>query len=164
MKRLILVSMAMALCATSFAQKSDIVKTGINLGPLPAVAFDADKGFQYGALLNIYNYGDGSNYPNYDSKWYFEASFFTKGSQLYTVSYDNKVLIPGVRWSSTLTAAVDKAFDFYGFNGYMSYFDYDRIAEGKANKSVQDPAKFISRLFTGQPAYRFSARPTSSAT
>ena len=147
MKRLILVSMAMALCATSFAQKSDIVKTGINLGPLPAVAFDADKGFQYGALLNIYNYGDGSNYPNYDSKWYFEASFFTKGSQLYTVSYDNKVLIPGVRWSSTLTAAVDKAFDFYGFNGYMSYFDYDRIAEGKANKTVQDPAKFIFTPF-----------------
>lgn len=147
MKKFILAILAAVLCTAAFAQKSDIVKTGINLGPLPAVAFDADKGFQYGALLNVYDYGDGSNYPNYDSKWYFETSFFTKGSQLYTVSYDNKVLIPGVRWSSTVTAAIDKAFDFYGFNGYMSYYDYERIAVGKENKTVQDPSKYLYTPF-----------------
>jgi len=151
MKKLILVISAVFFCAAAFAQKADIVKTGINLGPLPAIAFDADKGFQYGALLNIYDYGDGTNYPNYNSKWYLEASFFTKGSQLYTLSYDNKELIPGIRWSSTLTATVDKAFDFYGFNGYMSYYDYDRIAVGNENKTVQDPSKY---LFT--PFYRVS--------
>ena len=147
MKKFIFAILAAVLCTAAFAQKSDIVKTGINLGPLPAVAFDADKGFQYGALLNIYDYGDGSNYPNYDSKWYIETSFFTKGSQLYTLSYDNKVLIPGVRWSSTVTAAIDKAFDFYGFNGYMSYYDYDRVAMGKENKTVQDPARFLYTPF-----------------
>ena len=151
MKKLILTVSALFFCAAAFAQKADIVKTGINLGPLPAVAFDADKGFQYGALLNIYDYGDGSNYPNYNSKLYLEASFFTKGSQLYTLSYDNKELIPGIRWSSTVTATVDKAFDFYGFNGYMSYYDYDRIAVGNENKTAQDPSKY---LFT--PFYRVS--------
>jgi hypothetical protein len=147
MKRLILILLAAVLSSAAFAQKSEIVKTGINIGPLPAVAFDADKGFQYGAILNIYDYGDGSNYPNYDSKWYLEASFFTKGSQLYTVSYDNKELIPGVRWSSTVTTSVDKAFDFYGFNGYMSYYDYERIAVGKENKTVQDPSKYLYSPF-----------------
>ena len=151
MKKLTLTVSALLFFAAAFAQKADIVKTGINLGPLPAIAFDADKGFQYGALLNIYDYGDGTNYPNYNSKWYLEASFFTKGSQLYTLSYDNKVLIPGIRWSSTVTATVDKAFDFYGFNGYMSYYDYDRIAVGNENKTVQDPSKY---LFT--PFYRVS--------
>ena len=151
MKKLTLTVSALFFFAAAFAQKADIVKTGINLGPLPAIAFDADKGFQYGALLNIYDYGDGTNYPNYNSKWYLEASFFTKGSQLYTLSYDNKVLIPGIRWSSTVTATVEKAFDFYGFNGYMSYYDYDRIAVGNENKTVQDPSKY---LFT--PFYRVS--------
>ena len=151
MKKPILTVSALFFFAAAFAQKADIVKTGINLGPLPAIAFDADKGFQYGALLNIYDYGDGTNYPNYNSKWYLEASFFTKGSQLYTLSYDNKVLIPGIRWSSTVTTTVDKAFDFYGFNGYMSYYDYDRIAVGNENKTVQDPSKY---LFT--PFYRVS--------
>ena len=33
------------------ASKKEIVKTGYNFGPLPAIAFDADKGFQLGALL-----------------------------------------------------------------------------------------------------------------
>lgn len=147
MKRTIISILLAALCLVSYAQKADIVKTGINLGPLPAVAFDADKGFQYGALLNIYDYGDGSNYPNYNSRWYLEASFFTKGSQLYTVTYDNKEQIPGVRWSSTVTTSIDKAFDFYGFNGYMSYYDYERIAVGKENKTVQDPSKYMYTPF-----------------
>ena len=77
--------------------KKEIIKTGFNFGPLPVVAFDADKGLQLGALLNIYDFGDGSLYPNTRQKLYLEASFFTKGSQLFVISYDNKFLIPGVR-------------------------------------------------------------------
>lgn len=116
---------------TTTKSKKEIVKTGYNFGPLPAVAFDADKGFQLGALLNIYDFGDGSTYPNTRQQWYLEASFFTKGSQQYIVSYDNRFLIPGVRWSSSLTIYNDKAMDFYGFNGYMSYFDHEKVAAGK---------------------------------
>ena len=114
------------------AQPKEIIKTGLNYGPLPAVAFDADKGFQMGALLNIYNFGDGATYPNPYSQWYFEASFFTKGSQLFVISYDNKTLIPGVRWSSNFTLTNDKAMDFYGFNGYMAYYDYQKVRDGKS--------------------------------
>ena len=110
-------ALMLLLSQAAQAQKSENVKTGINLGPLPAIAFDADKGFQYGALLNVFNFGDGSNYPNYNSKLYLEASLFTKGSQLYVISYDDKTLIPGVRWSSAIFATVDKAMDFLGFNG-----------------------------------------------
>jgi len=103
--------------------KGDIVKTGLSFGPLPVVAFDNDKGFQYGALLNIYNFGDGSWYPIPKSQWYFELSRFTKGSQLYVISYDNRTLIPGVRLSTALQVTKDKALDFYGFNGYESFYD-----------------------------------------
>lgn len=147
MKKILITLSVMLLALSANAQKKDIVKTGLNFGPLPAIAFDADKGFQYGAILNIYNYGDGSNYPNYDSKLYLEASFFTKGSQLYTVNFDNKTLIPNVRWSTAMSLAVDKALDFYGFNGYASYYDHERIALGKNNKVTQDPANFIYSPF-----------------
>ena len=130
--------------------KKEIVKTGYNFGPLPAVAFDADKGFQLGALLNIYDFGDGSTYPNTRQQWYLEASFFTKGSQQYIVSYDNRFLIPGVRWSSSLTLYNDKAMDFYGYNGYMSYFDFEKVAAGKdkSNKEmyIYTPKYRINRL------------------
>lgn len=135
---------------TTTKSKKEIVKTGYNFGPLPAVAFDADKGFQLGALLNIYDFGDGSTYPNTRQQWYLEASFFTKGSQQYIVSYDNRFLIPGVRWSSSLTIYNDKAMDFYGFNGYMSYFDHEKVAAGKdkGNKDmyIYTPKYRINRL------------------
>lgn len=118
------------------ASKKEIVKTGYNFGPLPAIAFDADKGFQLGALLNIYDFGDGSTYPNPRQQWYFEASFFTKGSQLYVISYDNKFSIPGVRFSTALVATNDKALDFYGFNGYMSFYDHQAVYDGKHNDNM----------------------------
>ena len=141
---------ASLMAVGAFAQQSDdkalkesatskeIIKTGLNYGPLPAVAFDADKGFQLGALLNIYDFGDGGTYPNPYSQWYFEASFFTKGSQLFVISYDNKTLIPGVRWSSNFTLTNDKAMDFYGFNGYMAHYDYQKVVDGNndANKEA----------------------------
>lgn len=130
--------------------KSEIIKTGLNFGPLPAVAFDADKGFQLGALLNIYNYGDGSTYPNPMSHWYMEASWFTKGSMQIIFWYDNKTLIPGVRWSSAVTFTNDKAMDFYGFNGYMSHYDAEMVALGKDKKNhdnfIYTPKYRLQRL------------------
>ena len=132
------------------ADNNEIIKTGYNFGPLPAVAFDADKGFQLGALLNIYDFGDGSTYPNPRQQWYFEASFFTKGSQLFVVSYDNRFSIPGVRLSSTFTLTNDKAMDFYGFNGYMSYYDHEKVAAGKDKKNqesyIYTPKYRVNRL------------------
>ena len=124
------------------SEKKEIVKKGFNFGPLPAVAFDADKGFQLGALLNIFDFGDGSTYPNPRQKLYLEASFFTKGSQLFVINYDNKFLIPGVRWSSTIALTNDKAMDFYGFNGYISSYDYERVAKGK-DKNNKDADAYI---------------------
>ena len=113
-------------------EKQEIVKTGLNFGPIPAVAFDADKGLQLGAVLQIFNYGDGHNYPNYDSKVYLEFSYFTKGSRLLQVKYDNKSLMPGIRWSSAVRIDMDTAYDFYGYNGYRSYYNYPMVQSGKA--------------------------------
>ena len=123
---------------SSKINKKEIVKKGLNFGPLPIVAFDADKGFQLGALLNIFDFGDGSEYPNTRQKLYFEASFFTKGSQLFVINYDNKFLIPGIRWATTATLTNDKAMDFYGFNGYMSHYDHEMIALGKDKENEQN--------------------------
>lgn len=147
---LLLLAMMTFAVAAQAQEDKEIIKTGYNFGPLPAVAFDADKGFQLGALLNIYDFGDGSTYPNTRQQWYFEASFFTKGSQLFVVSYDNRFLIPGVRWSSTFTLTNDKAMDFYGFNGYMSYYDHEKVALGKDKNNHNDyiytPKYRVNRL------------------
>lgn len=117
----------------TYNEKGEIIKTGINLGPLPVVAFDADRGFQFGALMNIYNFGNGKNYPNPNAQWYFEASAYVKearvGSYLFRAEYDNKTLIPGVRMSVCAGYYKDEALDFYGFNGYQSNYDMGLIGK-----------------------------------
>ena len=117
----------------TYNEKGEIIKTGINLGPLPVVAFDADRGFQFGALMNIYDFGNGKNYPNPNSQWYIEASAYVKeskiGSYKFILNYDNKTLIPGVRMSICTGYYKDAALDFYGFNGYESNYDMKLIGE-----------------------------------
>lgn len=136
MKRFIFVAVALCAASLSFAQeKKDIVKTGWNIGPLPAVAYDADKGLQLGAIVQLFDYGDGHNYPNYDNKIYMELSYYTKGSWLIQTMYDAKELIPGVRWTTAAIVALDKGMDFFGYNGYGSYYDYASVAAGKSGES-----------------------------
>lgn len=135
MKKYIIAALALCISFSALAQKKDIVKTGWNLGPLPAVAYDADKGLQLGAILQLFDYGNGQNYPNYNNKIYLELSYFTKGSWLIQTMYDAKELIPGVRWTTAAIVALDKGMDFFGFNGYQSFYDYQKIADGKSGAS-----------------------------
>lgn len=113
----------------TYNEKGEIIKTGLNFGPLPVVAFDADKGFEFGALLNIFNFGDGKTYPEPKSQWYIEASAYVKrgkiGTQQYVVSYDNKHLTKNynLRMCAAANILVNTALDFYGFNGYESHYD-----------------------------------------
>lgn len=108
-------------------EKKDIVKKGISFGPLPVIAFDQDRGLQYGALLNLYDFGNGSTYPQPRQQWYIEASAYTKGGQKYVVTYDTRHLIPYVRMSLAANVMIEKALDFYGFNGYQSFYDFDSV-------------------------------------
>ena len=148
-----------------YNEKGEIIKTGINLGPLPVVAFDADRGFQFGALMNIYDFGDGKNYPNPNSQWYFEGSAYVKesrvGSYLFRAEYDNKTLIPGVRMSVCAGYYKDAALDFYGFNGYQSNYDMSLISNNisfdnstKAGEKLE--TKFNEKHKTPKGFYRFS--------
>ena len=149
----------------TYNENGEIIKTGINLGPLPVVAFDGDRGFQFGALMNIYNFGDGKNYPNPNAQWYFEGSAYVKegtiGSYLLRAEYDNKTLIPGVRMSVCAGYYKDAALDFYGFNGYQSVYDMDLVGKNLSfNKEVPSAAKLESKFIEKGKApkgfYRYS--------
>ena len=98
-------------------------KTGWNLGPLPAVGYNSDLGFQYGALCSFFYYGDGSVFPDYLHKFHIEASQYTKGSGMYHFLYDSKYLIPKSRLTFAATYLPNKMMSFYGFNGYVSPYE-----------------------------------------
>jgi hypothetical protein len=103
--------------------KADKIKKGWNFGGVPVIAYDSDIGFKYGALVNVFNYGDGSQYPEYRHSLYFEWSRTTKGSGINQFTYDSKYLIPGIRVSAEASYLTEQSLDFYGFNGYESYYN-----------------------------------------
>ncbi len=112
-------------------------KTGWKLGGvLPAISFDADLGFQYGVLANFYDYGDGSDYPDYHQSLYLEISRMTRGSGINRIFFDSHKLIKGVQVTADLSYLTEKALDFYGFNGYEAkYNNYWENDEDPAYKT-----------------------------
>ncbi|HQG76715.1 MAG TPA: hypothetical protein PLS58_04450 [Bacteroidales bacterium] len=126
------------LTVFSLSGQEKKVKTGWKFGgALPAVTFDSNLGFQYGALFEFFNYGDPSVYPKYYDHTYTEVSRFTKGSGIYRFMFETNHLIPGVEWMSDLSYLTDQANHFYGFNGYVSVFNKDWMdTESSAYRSA----------------------------
>ena len=126
LKSVLLLWVMLLFWSTSSAQEK--VKTGWNVGPLPAVSYNSDLGFQYGVLCDLYWFGDGSTYPEYLHKFNAEVSRYTKGSGTYHLFYDSKYLLRGLRTTIAVSYLTDRMMDFYGFNGYNSVYDNEKGA------------------------------------
>jgi outer membrane protein assembly factor BamA len=132
MKRLFTLLIITSVVMTVSAQEKK-VKTGWRFGgALPAISYDSNLGFQYGALFELFNYGNPSIYPEYYDHTYTEVSRYTKGSGVYRFMFESNHLIPGVEFISDLSYLPDLASHFYGFNGYESVFNKDWMEVGTA--------------------------------
>ena len=168
MKKFILLIFTMFFALTTFAAKKEKVqqvdslgrkiKTGWNFGALPSVGFDADLGFQGGALANVYYYGDGSQYPEYIHSIYAEAAYTTKNYGIFRVNFDSKGLIPKHRLTIDATYQPDAMCDFYGFNGYQSIYNQS-LHKWNKNPDKMDVAAYQSRAFYKykRDLFRFAA-------
>lgn len=152
--RSILTVMLLIICSyhaisaeKSSREKADSIKTGWNLGALPAISFDTDLGFQYGALVNFFDYGDGKRFPSYNHSLYFEVSRFTKGSGVYRFYYTSDQLIKNIDLSLDMTYLTDQAHDFYGFNGFESVLNKEWEDEENAGYKTRMFYKFDQRQF-----------------
>jgi outer membrane protein assembly factor BamA len=125
MKKPFLIILMTFIVLSASAQEKK-VKTGWKFGgALPAVSYDSDLGFQYGALAEFFNYGNPSVFPDFLDHTYTEISRYTKGSGIYRFMYESNHIIPGVQWISDLSYLPDLAAKFYGFNGYESVYNKD---------------------------------------
>jgi len=121
----------------------NIIKTGFSLGVLPAISYNTDMGLQYGLIVNLFNYGDGSRYPTYDRSLYIEGSMYTKGAYTARIYFDSDRLIKGVHSFIDAGFIGNQLQDFYGFNGYASRYTFsntnslwcDRIYDAEAGKA-----------------------------
>ena len=168
MKKYILLTLTALLTLSMQAAKKEKVqqvdslgrkiKTGWNFGALPSVGFDADLGFQGGALANVYYYGDGSQYPEYIHSIYAEAAYTTKNYGIFRVNFDSKGLIPKHRLTIDATYQPDAMCDFYGFNGYQSNYN-SAIHSWSSNPEKMDVDAYQSRAFYKykRDLFRFAA-------
>ena len=100
-------------------------KTGYNFGILPTISYNSDLGFQYGAAIELYNYGDGALSPNYYERYKIEYSRFTRGSGINNFSYESTKLIPGHQIFFDINYLPDSQYDFLGANGYEAVYNHE---------------------------------------
>lgn len=150
MKKIYLSFLCVCLSLGLFSQtekKAELIKKNWNFGALPTITFDTDLGFQYGALVNLFDYGDGSRYPKYNRSLYFEVSRFTKGSGINRFYFDSDRLIKGLQTSVDLSYLSDQAYDFYGFNGYDAVYQPNWIDAESGNYKTRMFYKYDRKLF-----------------
>lgn len=102
---------------------------GWDIAGVPAVNFDADEGFGYGAILELYNYGHGIQPYRYT----IQPTVFltTEGRRDYTVFFDAPAVVPG-GWRVSAFAGNEQqlAQPYYGIGNDAPY---DPNAERGAN-------------------------------
>ena len=140
MKKTFVVILIMGTCLSLVGQEKK-EKVGWKFGgALPATTYDSNLGFQYGALVEFFNYGNPSVYPDFLDHTYTEVSRFTKGSGIYRMMYESNHLIGKTYLCVDLSYLPDKAYDFYGFNGYESVFNNNWMKD-------LDDGSYRSRMF-----------------
>ncbi|KAF0236017.1 MAG: surface antigen [Prolixibacteraceae bacterium] len=132
---------------TAQDEKKQVTKNGLNFGALPTITFDTDLGFQYGALVDLYHYGDGGSYPKYNHKFYFEVSRYTKGSGINRFYYDSDKLVKGLQTTADISYLSDQSYDFFGFNGYDAVVNYEWIDDTSPSYKTRMFYKYDRKMF-----------------
>lgn len=120
-------------------QNQEPVKTGWNFGVLPALGFDSNLGLLYGGIVSMFDYGDGSRYPDYDHNLYLQLSAYTRGSMDAILFFDSYSLIPEKHFIGRLSYNRNRTYPFYGFNGAETIYNPDFETFGTTD--------FISQVF-----------------
>ena len=95
---------------------------GWEFAGLPALNFDSDEGFGYGAVVELYHYGDIGGYQPYLFTLQPTLLLSTEGRRDLTVFFDSPHLLPG-GWRVTAYAAAEKhtATPYYGIGNASEY-------------------------------------------
>ncbi|MDA1104949.1 MAG: BamA/TamA family outer membrane protein [Gemmatimonadetes bacterium] len=116
--------------ASAFLPLAAQTSTGLEVGALPAINFDADEGFGYGALAELYQYGDGTLGPYV---WSARPTVFltTEGRRDFTLFFDAPHVLPkGWRLDVFLGIEEQIATPYYGLGNATVYDELRDLEDG----------------------------------
>jgi len=88
-----------------------------SFGVIPALAFDSDLGFKYGAVVNLFDYGETKFPPHYEQYLFVKLTNTTKGTLNLQALLESETLINKAKVLAEASYLVDRKLDFFGFNG-----------------------------------------------
>lgn len=108
--------------------EAQVRQTGLEFGGVPAINYDADEGFGYGAIVELYHYGEGTRAPYL---WTLQPTVFltTEGRRDFTLFFDAPHVLPGGwRLDAYLGSAKQLATPYYGL-GNESVYAADAVSD-----------------------------------
>lgn len=121
-------SVANPLTTTDTVKKTadgDIIKTGYNVVPIPDLRYDPYVGLRMGAFVFLYDFGDGTRYPNFYGNTTFEASYGTKGATNARIRhrryYGTKIYYAEINYQNQVAAP------YFGINGFQQTYNEEFI-------------------------------------
>lgn len=129
---------ALFLILSPLTQANDTVSTKrYTFGAIPIFSYDPDLGLRYGAVLNVFDYGQDKRTSDYEQ--YLKLLVFnsTKGTSTASVLYETERLFPATLSIIEFDFRQDTKLDFFGFNGKRSVY--------RNNFILPDNQGFINR-------------------
>lgn len=100
-----------------------IEKDGLRWCAMPFLNYSQQLGFSGKVAGTLFDFGHGS-FPSYDQMIYGEMGYSSQKAGTFRVYFDSKKLIEGFKVDFDIAYQPDALYDFYGYNGYESFYDY----------------------------------------
>ncbi len=144
MKRLLVFLLLVSFASLSLIAE-DNTRTGWGWGGVPAINYNADEGFGYGVVGNIYNYADGGYSPYY---WTVQPQIFftTGGKQEHWLWFDSPYLLGnGIRLTAELKMLKQLYNPYYGIGNDSKYNEL--IAKVDKDDVPEDTTVFLDKHY-----------------
>ncbi len=123
--------------------------SSLKWGIIPALAWDADVGLKYGAVFNIFDYGDYKLFPKYQKYLYVRLINSTGGTLQAQALLESDKLLPKTKIVAEASHIRDNRLDFYGFNGSNASYVPDLTASNHPDflsPHFYKKERFLTRL------------------